>query len=207
MNVERLWDIRLRTSRLELRLPTEDELVDLFRVAEGGIHPPGEMPFYVPWTDDLRLDAFLEFHRDAWTMWRPERWSFNLIAFLDGRPIGSQGIEAADFATKREVETGSWLGAPYQGIGLGTEQRAAVLELAFKGLGAKAAVSGSFVHNVKSQRVSERLGYRRTGTRTITSRGVPVQHYDYRLDSDDWISPLAVRLEGVDPALPLFGAG
>lgn len=206
MNAEHLWDIRLRTPRLVLRLPTEAELVALFRVAEGGIHPPEEMPFYVPWTDDLRLEAFLEFHRGVWAAWRPERWSLNLVAFLDGRPVGSQGIEAVDFATKREVETGSWLGSPYQGRGLGTEQRAAVLELAFKGLGAEAALSGSFVHNVKSQRVSERLGYRRTGTRTMKSRGRPVEHIDYRIERGEWLPPLAVELEGVEPALPVFGA-
>jgi RimJ/RimL family protein N-acetyltransferase len=206
MNVEALWNIRLRTPRVELRLPTEDELVNLFRVAAGGIHPPDEMPFYVPWTDDLNLDAFLEFHRGVWAAWRPERWSLNLIAFLDGRPVGSQSIEAADFASTRNVETGSWLGAPHQGKGLGTEQRAAVLELAFKGLGAKAALSGSFVHNVKSQRVSEKLGYLQTGTRTLESRGEPVEHIDYRLERGEWTSPVPVELHGVEPALPLFGA-
>ena len=42
MNVGALAGIRLRTPRLELRLPSEDELVELFRVAEGGIHPPDE---------------------------------------------------------------------------------------------------------------------------------------------------------------------
>lgn len=160
----------------------------------------------MPWTDNLDLDAFLAFHRGAWEAWRPERWSLNLIAFLEGHPIGSQGVEAADFSSKRQVETGSWLGAPHQGKGLGTEQRAAVLELAFGGLGAEAAVSGSFVHNVKSQRVSERLGYRRTGTRTMESRGSPVEHHDYRLERGDWASPVPVTLEGVESALPLFGA-
>ena len=206
MNVEALWEIRARTPRLELRLPTEDELVELFHVAEGGIHPADEMPFYVPWTDNLDLDAFLEFHRGCWNAWRPERWSLNLIAFLDGRPIGSQGIEAENFASERTVMSGSWLGGPHQGQGLGTEQRAAVLELAFSGLGAAAAVSGSFVHNVKSQRVSEKLGYRLTGTRTLESRGEPVEHYDYRLERADWASPVVVRLEGLEQALPLFGA-
>ena len=206
MNLERLWDIRLRTPRLELRLPTEDELHQLFRVAEGGIHPPGEMPFYVPWTDDLRLDAFLEYHHGLWTAWRPEKWDLNLIAFLDDAPIGAQDIGAEDFATQRSVETASWLGEPYQGKGLGTEQRAAVLELAFRGLGAAAAVSGSFAHNVKSQRVSERLGYRRTGSRMMESRGQPVEHFDYRLERTDWQSPVEVEITGLEKALPLFGA-
>lgn len=206
MNVEALAGLRLRTPRLELRLPSEDELVALFRVAEGGIHPPGEMPFYVPWTDDLRLEAFLEFHRGALAAWRPENWSLNLIAFLDGRPIGSQGVEAENFAAERTVTSGSWLGAPYQGRGLGTEQRAAVLELAFSGLEADAAVSGSFVHNVKSQRVSEKLGYRRTGMRIMESRGEPVEHLDYHLERGAWRSPVEVEISGLSPALSLFGA-
>lgn len=205
MNVEPLRDIRVRTPRLELRLPTEDELVELFHVAEGGIHPPEEMPFFVPWTDDLRLEAFVEFHRDTWAAWRPEKWLLNFFTFLDGRPIGSQGVGAEDFAVRREVETGSWLGAPYQGKGLGTEQRAAVLELAFTHLGAEVAVSGSIFHNISSQRVSEKLGYRVTGTRTIAPRGEPVEHYDYRLERDDWTCPVAVEVEGMEAVLPLFG--
>jgi RimJ/RimL family protein N-acetyltransferase len=206
VNVEPLWQIRVRTPRLELRLPTDDELVELFRVAAGGIHPPEEMPFFVPWTDDLRLEAFLDFHQGTWAAWRPEKWSLNLIAFLDGRPIGSQGVEAASFASKREVVTGSWLGAPYQGRGLGTEQRAAVLELAFAGLGAEVALSGSLVHNVASQRVSAKLGYRITGTRTVAPRGESVEHYDYRLERAGWHCPTAVEIMGLEAALPLFGA-
>src|SRR5207244_10126936 len=124
----------------------------------------------------------------------------------DGKPIGAQGINAEDFANAREFETGSWLGARHQGHGLGTEQRAAVLELGFRGLGAAAATSGSIVHNISSQRVSEKLGYRVTGTRTVAPRGEPVEHYDYRLERADWTCPVAVELEGVAPALPLFGA-
>ena len=206
MNLAPLRSIRLRTPRLELRLASERELVELFRVAEGGIHPPEEMPFYVPWTDSLDLDSFLAFHRSTWAEWSPAKWTLNLITFLDSRPIGSQDIGAKDFATKRMVETGSWLGTPFQGRGLGTEQRAAVLDLAFSGLGASTAVSGSFVHNVKSQRVSEKLGYRRTGTRTLESRGEPVEHYDYRLERPDWSSPIDVEIRGLGPALSLFGA-
>jgi RimJ/RimL family protein N-acetyltransferase len=206
VNVEALWEIRLRTPRLELRLPSEDELVELFRVAEGGIHPPEEMPFFVPWTDDLRLDTFLEYHHGTWTAWRPEQWLLNLFSFLDGRPIGSQGVGAEEFAVRREVETGSWLGAPYQGKGLGTEQRAAVLELAFAHLGARVALSGSIVHNLSSQRVSEKLGYRVTGSRTIAPRGEPVEHLDYRLEREGWTCPIPVEVEGIKAALPLFGA-
>jgi RimJ/RimL family protein N-acetyltransferase len=206
VNVDALWDLRVRTPRLELRMPTEGELVELFRVAEGGIHPPEEMPFFVPWTDNLRLDAFVEYHRGTWAAWRPEKWLLNLFTFLGGRPIGSQSVGSEEFAVRREVETGSWLGTGHQGKGLGTEQRAAVLELAFAHLGARVAVSGSIVHNLSSQRVSEKLGYRVVGTRTIAPRGEPVEHFDYRLERDEWSCPVPVEVDGVEAALPLFGA-
>ena len=205
MNLEPLYGLRLRTPRLELRLPTHDELVELFRVAEAGIHPPEEMPFGRAWTDDLALGRFLEFHESALETWTPERWDLNLVTFLDGRVIGAQGLHGHSFGLTREVGSGSWLGQPYQGHGLGTEQRAAVLELAFGGLGARAAHSGALIHNLASQRVSEKLGYRFMFEDTVSPRGEPVPHRNYRLDRHDWRSPVPLEIEGLEACLPLFG--
>ena len=200
-----LFALRLRTPRLELRLPTDDELVELYRVAEAGIHPPDEMPFEIPWTDTLAEDTFVAFHRESRERWSPHRWACNFATFLDGRVIGSQSVEATSFAREREVQTGSWLGEAFQRRGYGTEQRAAVLELAFAGLGARAAVSGAIVHNVASQRVAQKLGYRQTGTRELAPRGEPVVHLDYRIEREEWRSPIPVELDGLEAALPLFG--
>jgi len=205
VSVETLRQLRLVTPRLVLRLPTEDELHALFAVAEAGIHPPEEMPFEFPWTDDLQRERFVDFHREAWTLWTPEKWTCNLLTFLDGKPIGTQEISAENFAETREVGTGSWIGASFQGQGYGTEQRAAVLELAFRGLGALAATSGAWEYNIASQRISAKLGYRQTGTRLLAPRGEPVTHYDYRLEAVEWHSPIAVELLGLDDCLPLFG--
>jgi GNAT superfamily N-acetyltransferase len=59
----------------------------------------------------------------------------------DGVVVGSQGVGGRDFAVLREVHTGSWLERRYQGQGIGTQMRAAVLALAFDGLEAQSAVS------------------------------------------------------------------
>jgi RimJ/RimL family protein N-acetyltransferase len=163
------------------------------------------MPFFVPWTDTLNEDDFVAYHRDARESWTPGLWRCNFVTFLEGRAIGTQGIEAKDFAETRTVETGSWLGEEFQRRGYGFEQRAAVLEFAFRGLGADVATSGALVHNVASQRISEKLGYRTTGTREIAPRGEPVLHYDYRMERDEWRCPIPVELEGLEPALLLFG--
>lgn len=206
MTVEPLWEIRLRTPRLQLRLPTDDELLALYRVAEAGIHPPEEMPFFFAWTDDLNEDSFITFHRAAWESWRPEKWTLNFVTFVEGRPIGTQGVWSKDFPTTRTVDSGSWLGEPDQGHGFGTEQRAAMLEFAFRGLGAEAAISGALEGNVRSQRISERLGYRPTGTSEAAPRGEPVVQQDYRLERADWRCPIPVEIEGLEACLPLFGA-
>jgi len=206
VNVDALWEISLRTPRLELRLPTDDELEELYRVAERGIHPPDEMPFAVAWTDDLQHDPFVDFHRAAWREWSPDRWDCRFVTFSEDRVIGMQDVGAVEFAGRREVGTGSWLGREFQRQGFGTEQRAAILEFAFRGLGAEAALSGALIGNVASQRISENLGYRRTGMREIAPRGEPVPHYDYRIERSEWRCPVEVEMVGVEPALPLFGA-
>jgi RimJ/RimL family protein N-acetyltransferase len=204
VNVEPLYGLRLTTPRLELRLPTEDELAALFEAAQRGIHPPETMPFYVPWTDDLRLEPFLDFHLGALRNWQVDAWNLNLVAFLDGVPIGSQGLTAREFPRQREVETGSWLEQAHQGRGLGTEQRAAVIELAFSRLGALAITSGAMGDNPASRRVSAKLGYRATHDDVASPRGVPVPHTHFRLERADFPGA-EVEIAGLEPCLPLFG--
>jgi RimJ/RimL family protein N-acetyltransferase len=205
VNTEPLRALRLLTPRLELRLASPEELEELYRVAEAGIHPPEEMPFEVAWTDALRLDAFLEHHRGNLERWTPADWHLGLIVFRDGRPIGNQGVHAQRYAETRRLVTGSWLGQAHQGKGLGTEMRTAVLELAFRGLGAREAVSGALQGNVASARVSEKLGYRQTGMSEVAPRGVPVPHTDLLMERDAWSPPYPVEIENLGPALPLFG--
>jgi RimJ/RimL family protein N-acetyltransferase len=157
---EALRAIRVRTPRLELRLPVHAELLELAETARAGIHPPERTPFYVPWTDRAHepgfVDEFVAHHVDALERWTAGRWTLNLAAFLAGRPVGVQALRRADDA----VDTGSWLGAAWQNQGLGVEMRAGILELAFRGLGYATATSGAFDDNPQSQRVSAKLGYR-----------------------------------------------
>lgn len=206
MNVEPLYGLRLRTPRLELRLGTRAELDELYDVAAAGIHAPDWMPFAVPWTDDLERERFVAFHEEALADWRPEDWTLNVLVWAEGELAGSQGIGARRFAERRTVETGSWLGSRFQRRGIGTEMRAAVLELAFAGLGAQAAESGAIAGNAASLGVSRKLGYRVVGHQTIAPRGEPVGHDDLRLERGNWHPPVAVEIDGLEPCLQLFGA-
>ena len=157
-----LFDLRLRTPRLELRLPTDDDLLALAAVARAGVHDLPESPFLVPW-DELPSPAFeRQFLLHWWRVrgtWSPDDWTLGLAVLAEGRPIGIQDLMARDFAHRRTVLTGSWLGLEHQGQGYGTEMRAAVLALAFEELGALVAESGYVDGNEASGRVSAKLGY------------------------------------------------
>ncbi len=109
-----------------------------------------------------------------WARWSPEKWSLQFVVVADGVVIGTQEVGATQFATLREVGTGSWLGRAHHGKGYGTEMRAAVLDLAFDGLGAEYATSEAFEDNVASYRVSRKLGYVDDGIERHVVRDKPV---------------------------------
>ncbi|MCX9190716.1 GNAT family N-acetyltransferase [Carbonactinospora thermoautotrophica] len=205
-----LFGLRLVTPRLELRLPTSEDLDALADLAVEGVHDPGYMPFGVPWTDQppQRLaPALLQYHWSAWGAWRPDDWRLELAVLRDDVVIGTQGVHGRDFALTREVATGSWLGRRFQGRGIGTEMRAAVLHLAFAGLGAVAAHSAAWADNAASLAVSRKLGYRPNGVERQKRRDEAALHQRLLLDRESWERHRTVPVEiyGLEPCLPLFG--
>ena len=206
-----LLGLRVRTPRLELRLPDAEELAALGDLAARGVHDPARMPFTQPWTDlppAERARSVVQYYWRCLGGWTPEDWSLQLGVFRDGAIVGLQELAARDFAVLREVRSGSWIGLEHQGQGIGTEMRAAVLHLAFAGLGADQARSGAFTDNAASLAVSRRLGYRPDGTERNVVRGVPVTGRRLLLTREHWAAGprTAAVTEGLAPCLPLLGA-
>ncbi|GAA4624499.1 GNAT family protein [Actinoallomurus vinaceus] len=205
-----LFDLRLSTPRLRLRVPTLEDLDALADVAVDGVHDPDVQPFAMPWTDAPPIErarGTLQYHWSQWAAWKPSAWVLNLVVEFDGTIVGTQGMTGKDFAVLREVSTGSWLGRRYQGQGIGTEMRAAVLHLAFAGLGAEHAVSAAFADNAASFAVSRKLGYEDNGIDRYVVRGRPVVCRRLRLDCARWQArrTVPVTVDGLAPCLPLFG--
>lgn len=185
-----LFDIRITTPRLELRLPTEADLQQLAEVALQGIHPPETMPFGAPWTDaapdDLRR-SMLQHHWEKQGVWSPDAWDLSLAIFIDGQPAGFQSIRTKQFPILRSVDSGSWLGNAWQGRGFGTDMREAVLHFAFDTLGALTATSHAFDDNDVSVAVSEKVGYRPDGEDFWVSQGKRRRSLRYRISREQWL--------------------
>ena len=207
-----LFGLVVRTPLLELRYPTDVEVATL-AAGSGDIHEPDAMPFTGTWSllpDGDRERSILQYHWRCRGVWAPDAWELALVVVVDGEVVGTQGVLAQAWQTRRTVETGSWLQRPHQGRGLGTEMRRAVLHLAFAGLGAVRAETEAFDWNLRSQQVTKRLGYQANGDRIIQGQepGAPARRaVAYALERDQWEEhrPDHVEIIGLEPCRVLFG--
>ncbi|MFC4115396.1 GNAT family N-acetyltransferase [Nonomuraea zeae] len=203
-----LSELSVTTPRLELRHPSLDDLDELGERASEGIHEPGYMPFLFPWTDTDpagRARSTIQYHFRMWGEFAPANWSIDFVVVHDGQIIGTQSISAKSFLVTREAGTGSWLGRRFQGQGIGTEMRKAVLHLAFAGLGASYAVTEAFEDNHASLAVTRKLGYREDGLAMHDRQGKPVVTHRFRLAREDWTESPGFEIHNLAACLPLFG--
>jgi RimJ/RimL family protein N-acetyltransferase len=206
-----LFGLRIETPRLTLRYPDDDDVAALAGLAAAGVHDPSWMPFLIPWTDvapPLQQRLSMQFVWRTRAEWRPEHWHLGMAVVVDNHVVGVQALLAEDFAVLRTVSTGSWLGRIYQGKGIGTEMRTAIVHLAFAGLGAEYAQSRAFVDNEASTGITRRLGYEEVGRQLVVRRDAPAWIADFRLPRSRWEQQRRddITLTGVDACRELFGA-
>jgi RimJ/RimL family protein N-acetyltransferase len=204
-----LFDLVVRTPRLELRAPTDDDFGAMLEVIGDGIHDPATMPFSVPWTDRPPADRDRESVQWWWRQraeWSPDKWAYTGAVFVDGQVVGVQDMNAEHFATLRSVSTGSWLGRRYQGQGLGAEMRQAILHLAFEGLGALEALSGAFEDNAPSAGTSRSVGYVENGEHRTARRDGASRMINFRMDRPMWEARRRddIELVGLEACLDMF---
>jgi RimJ/RimL family protein N-acetyltransferase len=184
-----LFDLEVRTPRLTLRYLDDTLARDLLGVAGRGIHDPEVMPFSIPWTDlpspQMEHEA-MRFYARTRSEVRPESWNLQFAVVADGHVIGACDLMASEFATLRQITTGSWLGRESQGQGLGKEMRMACLTLAFDGLDAEFALTGAWHDNHASLGVTRSLGYVEEGRRRAARRNEPDEMIGYRMPRAHW---------------------
>lgn len=205
-----LYGLRVTTPRIELRFPDDDDLAELAEAAADGVHDPATMPFAIPWTDAAPPALQQNLLRHHWRQranWQADEWSCLLVLVVDGEVVGAQDLLGSSFAVTRTVTTGSWLCRRLHRRRLGSEMRAAVLHLAFAGLGAERACSSAWIDNPASLGVSALLGYRSNGRRLKVRRGEAAWTEDLVLDRADWAASRRddITIEGLEPCLELFG--
>ena len=103
MDIAELWPpfrIRVSCGPLDMRAMRDSDFPEALAVAHSGVHAPGRLPFYVPWTEATGTDlerSFLQYHWGERAALSPERWSLDLGVWHEGRFVGVQGVSTRDF--------------------------------------------------------------------------------------------------------------
>ncbi|WP_336207920.1 GNAT family N-acetyltransferase [Nonomuraea sp. LPB2021202275-12-8] len=202
------FQLSITTPRLELRYPSPEDLDELGDRAAEGVHEVGVMPFLFPWSESApaeRSRSTIQYHFRQWGELSAAKWSLDFVVVFEGQVVGTQALSGEDFAVLREVQSGSWLGRRFQGMGIGTEMRTAVLHLAFEGLGAAYATTEAFEDNHSSLAVTKKLGYQEDGITLHKRQGKPVVTRNFRLPREDWSPVEGIEIHNLGPCLPLLG--
>ena len=182
----------------------EADLPELIDLLPADVEQDPRLPTHLEDPDATRVHRALQSYWRTQGTWTASAWVIQFVVGFDGSTIGLQILEAKDFPRLRLVETASWLGTGHRGVGLGKEMRAAVLELAFEGLGALVAETEAWHDNQASIGVSKALGYEPNGE-TLHPRGdAPDRMARMRLRRQDWISPVSVDIAGLDACREFF---
>jgi len=207
-----LFGLTIRTPRVELRY-LDDALAGeaMALAATEGVHDPAYMPFLSPWT---RLEPPRLQREGMQFFWRtraeltPQSWMLPFGVSVDGTLAGVQDLKGVSFPVTGQVRTGSWLGRSRHGAGIGKEMRAAVLHLAFAGLGAQVAHTSAFEDNAPSIGVTRSLGYEANGWQLDDREGHAVRHLSFVLTRERWLERRRddIEIEGLtDDVLDLLG--
>lgn len=202
--------LTIRTPTVELRYLDDGLLPEVAeRAAAGIVDDTRPMPFLTPWIREeppaLQRSSMQWFwkHRgevsaDAWTM--------PFAVLVDDEVVGVQDLAARRFPVARQVQTGSWLGLAHQGRGTGKEMRAAVLHLAFEGLGAQAAHTEAFEDNLRSLGVTRSLGYEPNGWWVHDREGTAVREERYVMTRERWLERRRddITIDGITDELRSF---
>ena len=206
------FGLRITCGPLELRSVRETDTDEISALITGGIYDPnGYLPFLRRWAEapaDLVPLQTMQFYWRTFAEFTPESWHLVLAVREQGRIVGVQDLVTKNFPITRSVETGSWLGRPFQRRGLGKLMRQAVCAFGFDELGAEQMGSGYVEGNVRSAGVSRKVGYRPNGRiRTVHPDGDQVRIEErVVLTPDAFVrAPYALEVSGADEFRALIG--
>ncbi|WP_430791954.1 GNAT family N-acetyltransferase [Actinoplanes sp. G11-F43] len=108
----------------------------------------------------------------------------------DGRIVGRVNLNNVVHGAFQSSSLGYWVAEHVAGRGVASAAVGLILEAAFTTYGLHRVEAGTLLHNVRSQRVLERLGFERFGMAPgyLRIAGQWQDYYLYQLLSDKWLA-------------------
>jgi ribosomal-protein-alanine N-acetyltransferase len=178
-------DFELKTRRCRLRVPTEQDIPEIFSATRFAGFNDG-MPWDPPASEEDLLPP-LQRNLQAWA--DGIGFSFSIDEIENSCFVGRISIRSTDHANVWNI--GFWLHPLKQGRGIMTEAAGAVIDFGFIQLGADAIEACCAVWNDRSRRVLERLGMREVEMlpEGFKKRGEWVKEFRMSVGKDQWKAP------------------
>jgi ribosomal-protein-serine acetyltransferase len=148
----------LRTARLVLEPIEARHGEELWVASAASIE---ELRRWMWWAREASFATTVDFAEDTERQWHAGM-SYQFAVRDDSGIAGAMGIEIHG-AERRLGEVGYWIGTDRSGRGYATEAGSAMVVFGFRDLGLYRLELRAGVENVASQRVAEKLGFRREG--------------------------------------------
>lgn len=157
----------LRTERLVLRIPSEDDIDDIRRACQDP-ELQRRVPIPVPYTRET-AESFVRQHvADGWASGRSLTWAID----RDGVFAGVVGIDVSE---GRRGSIGYWLAPSMRRAGIMREAARVAVDFALgessSGLGLLRLEWRAFAGNTASARTAQHLGFRFEGTARLAAVG------------------------------------
>jgi RimJ/RimL family protein N-acetyltransferase len=148
----------LETLRLRLEPVDPSDAEEMWTATESSLT---ELRPWMWWADQATARSTREFAEEAERLW-DEGMGYHFV-IRDGEDVaGGMSLEIHG-AERRLGEVGYWVRTDRAGRGYATEAGEAVVDFAFATVGLYRLELRASVGNVRSQRVAEKLGFRREG--------------------------------------------
>jgi RimJ/RimL family protein N-acetyltransferase len=180
----------LRTARLLLEPIGPEHAEAMWTATETSLE---ELSRWMLWAVDTTREGTETFAAEAEREWK-EGAGFHFAILRDGDLAGALGLEVRA-PINRIGEIGYWIRSDLAGRGLVTEAAEAVVAFGFEVLGLYRLELRAGVGNGASQRVAEKLGFRREGTLRKGCPGGPEPYdcYLYGLLLEDFLASEEAR--------------
>jgi ribosomal-protein-serine acetyltransferase len=166
--------INRRTKRLTLEPVSPSRAAELWAAARASL---AELRPWLAWAASASRKETEDFAGTAESQWAAGV-AYHFTILREEEVVGGISIEVRH-PVERIGELGYWIRTDHSGQGVATEAGRAMLALAFEELGLHRLELRAGTANRASQRVAEKLGFRREGTLRQASRGAEAAYDSY----------------------------